>query len=392
MLVSFHSNAQFYNGLDMPFGKKKVQYKEFKWNYYDHENYQIYFYQNGQNLAIFTHQILKEYLPQLEKDFNTQIPGNIQFILYNTLDDLKQSNIGTLANTYYNTGGIAHIIDRKVFMYFNGDITDFERQVKAGACKLAIQNAISGDRMRDRVSITDDINESDWFIDGLVSYYSDNWNTRMDDDFKKIFKSGKIKKLKHVQGEYSVIIGHSVWKFIADKYGKNSIREIVRYVRRSDSPYEAITTVTGLQFKDLETEWRKYYEEYYIGYEEDDIESQDILLSNKRKKHLIYDNVNFSPNGKYLTYTTNEKGLKKLYIKDLESGQLRRVYKTGYRSNAKEDNTFPVLAWHPTRPILAVAVQEKGGVKLFFYSISDDNKKNWLFLQNQQFSSLGFQK
>jgi hypothetical protein len=392
VLSSFNSYAQFYNGSNMTFGKRKVQYKNFKWNYYDHSNYQIYFYQNGQNLAIFTHQVLKDYLPQLEKDFNTQMPSNIQFIIFNTLGDLKQSNLGSLANTSYNTGGIAHIIDRKVFMYFNGDIAEFEKQVRAGACKLVIQNALGGNRLRDRVSITDDINENDWFVDGLVSYYSDNWNTKMDDDFKKVFFSGNIKKLKHVQGEYSVIIGHSVWKFIADKFGKNAIKEIVRYARRLDNPYDAFKVVLSINFKELEKEWRKYYEEYYTDYKEDNIEKQDILLSNKRKKHLIYNNINFSSDGKYITYTTNEMGLKKLYIKDLETGDLKRVYKTGYRSNTKMDNTFPVLAWHPTRPILAVAVEEKGSVKLFFYTISDNNKKNWLFLQNQQFSSLGFQK
>ena len=392
MLTSFHLQAQFYNGSNMTFGRKKVQYKDFKWNYYDHDKYKLYFYQNGQNLAIFTHDVLKDYLPQLEKDFGTQMPSNVQFIIYNTLGDLKQSNIGTLANASYNTGGIAHIIDKKVFIYFNGDIADFEKQVKAGACKLVLEYVMNGDRTRDRVSISNDYSESDWSTDGLVSYYSDNWNTKMDDDFKKLFLSGSIKKLKHVHGEHSVIVGHSVWKFIEDNYGKNAVKEIVRLSRRANNSYEAIEIVTKLKFKDLEQAWLKYYQNYYADSQEDIVEKQNILLQNKRKKHLIYDNINFSQNGNYLTYTTNEKGLIKLYIKDLSSGELKRVYKTGFRSDAKYDNTFPVMAWHPTRPILAVAVEESGGVKLFFYSISADNKKNWLFLQNQQFSSLGFQK
>ena len=44
-------HAQFYNGMNMPFGKNRVQYGDFHWSYYMNDNFDVYFYQGGNDLA-----------------------------------------------------------------------------------------------------------------------------------------------------------------------------------------------------------------------------------------------------------------------------------------------------------------------------------------------------
>lgn len=385
-------HAQFYNGSQLEFGKRKVQYNNFIWSYYQYDRYDIYFYQNGQNLAKFANTMLQNELEDYEDFFNTKLQQKSQFIIYNTLEDLKQSNLGTLSDSYYNTGGITHIIDNKAFVYFNGDIVDFQKQLRATTCKLVLQHAITNGKITKEIQESSSYNESDWFIDGLVSYCSEDWSTEIDDEFKMIFIEKKVKNIKHVQYEDAIIVGHSIWKFIADKYGEDAIKDIVRAAKTVSNKYDSFNKVIGLDYKDLNKKWKEYYTEYYSAYMNVEYHPENQILTNKHKKHLSFDNVNISPNKKHVTYTTNEKGLKKIYLKNLDDGSIDRIYKTGYRSDAKYDNTFPVFAWHPNSNILAVALEEKGGVKMFFYDLTKDKKKNLLFLQNRQFSSLGFQK
>ena len=48
------------------FGKNRVQYKKFKWKYYQTKNFNVYFNQNGQELAKFIAQCAENELPSLE--------------------------------------------------------------------------------------------------------------------------------------------------------------------------------------------------------------------------------------------------------------------------------------------------------------------------------------
>ena len=54
------SNAQFYNGHQMSFGKNRVQYREFLWQFYRFEKFDTYYYVNGKELAELTGKIASE--------------------------------------------------------------------------------------------------------------------------------------------------------------------------------------------------------------------------------------------------------------------------------------------------------------------------------------------
>src|SRR5213595_100611 len=49
-LLPVFSSAQV-NAVE--FGKNRVQFKKFKWNYYQTKNFNVYYYQNGEELAKF---------------------------------------------------------------------------------------------------------------------------------------------------------------------------------------------------------------------------------------------------------------------------------------------------------------------------------------------------
>ena len=76
--------AQFYSGSQMSFGKNRVQYKEFFWTFYKYDNYDIYFYLGGNELALYAAKYLEENLEVIEDKLDTGMDDKIQFIIYNT--------------------------------------------------------------------------------------------------------------------------------------------------------------------------------------------------------------------------------------------------------------------------------------------------------------------
>src|SRR5665213_926641 len=61
------------------YGKNRVQFKKFKWQYYQTKNFNSYFSQDGQELGKFVAQVAEEELPGIEKfvEFNLQRRANI---------------------------------------------------------------------------------------------------------------------------------------------------------------------------------------------------------------------------------------------------------------------------------------------------------------------------
>ena len=85
------------------FGKNRVQFKKFKWQYYQTQNFNSYFNQNGQEIAKYVAQVAEEELPGIEKFVEYSLQRRANIIIYNSFNDLQQSNIG-IGIDWQNTG------------------------------------------------------------------------------------------------------------------------------------------------------------------------------------------------------------------------------------------------------------------------------------------------
>ena len=104
IFLPFLSEAQFYYGLQTEFGKSRVQYKEFNWTSYQFQEFDTY-YRGGKPLAKYTATTAHIQLQKIEKQLLFDFEKRIQFVIYNSFSDFKQSNIGYKQHDDYNIGG-----------------------------------------------------------------------------------------------------------------------------------------------------------------------------------------------------------------------------------------------------------------------------------------------
>jgi Tol biopolymer transport system component len=362
------AKAQFYNGSNMAFGKNRVQYNNFLWLYYKFDDFDTYFYLNGRELAEFTARYSTLEIPKMESKIESKIDKRLQFIIFNNLTDLKQSNIGLMTEESYNTGGITHILGSKVFLYFDGNHVNFEDQIRAGIAQVLFNQMMFSGSLGQQVKTSTFFSMPDWYRVGIISYLSKEWDVEFDNRVRDGILSGRYKKVNNLAGEDAVYAGHSLWRYISENYGKAAVANIVHMTSVSNSIDKGFLYVIGVPFKTLIKSWRAYYEKEYEQFVEDESHPQQILPI-KYKEDIAYGQPNISPDGRYLAYTSNEMGKYKIYLYDMIKGKKKKIYKQGVMIDTKTDYSYPLLAWHPTGKMLAIMLEHKGKPWLYMYSL-----------------------
>jgi len=371
LLLPFVCRSQFYNGSQMSFGRSRVQYKDFFWTYYRFDRFDTYFYLNGKELAVYTAKYAKSYLPEIEKRLETHLDDKISFVIYNSLTDLKQTNIGSITNQQYNTGGITHIVGTKVFLYFDGNHANFEKQIRAGIIRILLESSIYGGTLGSQIKNSTIVNMPDWYINGLVSYLSEDWSTDMDNHVRDAILSGSYKRFNQLTGSDAVYAGHSIWKFIAERYSPTMIPNVIYMTKVSKNTESGFSYALGIGFKELIKDWKAFYESKYAAYKTNDKLPGVKPLLKRKDLSKVYSRLRVSPDARYAAYTTNELGETKIWLYNLGNGKKRKIFKSGFALDEKVDYSYPLLAWHPTGLMLAIILEKKGQTQLYFYTLAN---------------------
>lgn len=381
ILLSVNAGAQFYNGHQMTFGKNKVQYFDYYWSFYRFDDFDCYFNEFGRDLAQFTANYASKRLYEIEDYFDYTLEKRLIFIIYNKGAEYRQSNIGltTFDEETYNTGGYSRIIKNKVMLYYEGDHESFEKQISESIVQVIVNEMLYDADVKDRINSSSTIYMPDWFIKGLIHYVAYGWDYEAENRVKDGFASGKYKNLNHLEYDDAIDAGMSFWRFIGKKYGDALIPNIIYLTKIYKNVKDGFLYVIGEDMKDLMKEWQKFYKEEYAG--DQKLPGDDGNLLRKSKKEQVFQQVKVSPDGNYIAYVTNDWGKKKIWLYNQTTGKKKIIFRKEPKFEQVTDNTYPVLAWHPTGKILTFINDQKAQLVMYFYRIDDKSmeKRNLLY-------------
>lgn len=361
--------AQFTRGVQMNFGKNRVQYNDFLWTFYRFKNFDTYYYLGGQELAVYAGRTADAEIEQLEKLFDYRINGRFQLIIYNRLSDLKQTNIGLEGeeqNT--NTGGLTRIVGNKILLYFDGDYRHFREQIRAGMAQVMIHQLMYGGNIRDRVQSAVLLNLPEWYLQGLVMYVSQGWTVAQDDRMRDVIGRKQFRNINNLVGADAAFAGASMWHYIVERYGAGSISNLLYMTRINRNIESGFSYVLGLSLKQLGKEWMSYYitnaEEDRKGRREPS--AAPVVRIRKPGRHISQ--VSCSPDGNKLAWVSNDLGKYRIWVYDIQKKKKKRILKGGYKSVKQDvDLSYPALAWHPSGKYLASIRERKGKLWLDYF-------------------------
>ena len=374
-LLAQLANAQFYYGIRQSYGKNRVQYNNFEWKFFRYDQYDVYFYKNGREVAEEVSRMVHRNLDPMEKFMGVQIDDRIRILVFNSLTDLKQSNLNEETEDAYNTGGITRLAGGKMFVYFDGSYAHLEQQIKQGLADVLLNELIYGG-FTNSVKNSALLSLPEWFLEGLISYVSGSWTPELDAHVKDGFYTGQYHRLNGLVNEEARYAGHSIWNYIAETYGTGVIKNLLYIAVANRNLKEAFLFVLGVDFDDFMDEWEAYYRTRYnetINLEE--VPGERLA---RMKKFERITEMKVTQDGNRAAYSVNRQGRYKVFVHDLERDKRDKVFSKGYRIAQNTDYSFPLLAWHPNGEILAIVTEEKGFLWLYFYDAAKKklDKKN----------------
>jgi len=357
--------AQFYYGSQMDFGKNRIQYQTFNWTYFDYDRFRVYLYEGGQEIAKYVSVSVNRQLPVLEKRLDFQLDDKIQVLVYNNQNDFKQSNLGLVNEDQYNVGGVTRIIGDKISVFFNGSHADLDRQIRAALTELMIDQMMYGGRARDVVRNSTLLALPDWFKPGLVAYISEGWNSEVDNSVMDAIQYNKFDKFNRLTGKDATIGGQALWYYVAETYGEAVIPNLLYMTKVTRSPDNAFLFVLGVSSQNMLNDCVMAFSRRYNTYKDStrrNMTSDAILLKQKKSRH--YFQLKASPDGQRIVYATNEMSQIKVWLNTLGEKKHKRLLKLGPKIERIEDNSYPLLAWHPNNSMVAMLYERKNVVLL----------------------------
>ena len=374
ILHAFVSNAQV-NAVT--FGKNRVQYKKFKWQYYRTQNFNVYFYDGGQELAKYAAQAAEKELPQLEAaaEFSLQRRANI--ILYNEFADMQQTNIG-LESDILNTGSVTRLVNNKMVVYYDANHSNLKRQLRQGIADVITKNVLFGDDLGEVAGNQTLLDLPIWLTDGYVAYLGENWSTDLDDELKSEMLSGNYSRFSKFAYEKPLLAGHAFWYYIEEKYKKENITYFLYLARVYKNLNKASRQITKLSFKQLQQNFMEYQDDKY---------SKDVIRRRAYPKGNYVDGFDISKRLNYYRFNVNPNKKNNDYVvTQFKKGIVRVVLNSGYenktllkygtRSYESEINpSYPLMAWDPKGTRISVIYTTQGRLKLFVYDVLSNLKQ-----------------
>lgn len=367
VFCSLSLTAQFYNGLQQDFGKNRVQYDEKFWFYFRHDKFDIYFDKNGRNLAEFVARNVDSSYVEIKKFMEFDYSRRIVFVVYNTLGDFQQSNIGfSTSDDESNVGGTTQIIDNKVALYFSGDHNDFLRQIRKGVAEVMLSEFLFGIGSYRRILSNSALaTYPEWFFDGMTEYLSKSWNDELEQLVCQQVELGNYRKVAQLYGEDAPVVGHALWHYIAEQYDDKIIANVLYLSKLTDDIDASFQYVMGKSLQMLLTEMNEFYaKKQRTGFDEYE---QYLSLPKRLTKHKITDFA-LSPDASNLGVVTNKNGKTRVMTYNFESGKAKKVFGIGSPVIQITDYSYPVVQWNPAGTALVFFYEKKGSLWMRIYN------------------------
>ncbi len=358
------------------FGKNRVQYQKFKWKYYQTDNFNTYFSQDGLGLGKYVAQIAELELPSIEEFVEYGSQRRINIVVYNNYDEMQQSNIG-LGIDWQNTGGVTKLVNNKMIVYFDGNHDNLRRQIRQGLARVLVDNLLFGDDLGEFAANQALLDLPKWLTDGYISFAAENWSTTFDDDLRGAMLNSDYRNFYQFAFDKPLLAGHSFWKYMADKYGKNKTTYFLYLARIYRNLNNASNKIAKKKFKKLLQDFMTDVQQQYfkdIRGRRNTPRGQLSVSEDIGKKDFIRFNANPLPRS--FTYAVVEFKQGRYQVVLMENFTDRKILlKLGVRTREKDLHpNYPLLAWDGKGTRLAVLYNDEGKTKFFVYDLVNRNK------------------
>lgn len=357
------------------FGKNKVNYRNFEWRQLETGSFTVYYYQDGDSLALIAARLAEEAGSRLSRMLDHRLTGRVPLVVYSSHNDFAQTNI-TTELIEESVGGFTTVFKNRVVVPFTGSYADLEHVIAHELVHAFMFDLFFGKSLESVLSRQSLAAVPLWFAEGLAEYCSRGWDPEAEMIIKDLAVNQRlipIDQLDNYGGSYLVYKeGQAVMRYIAERYGPRKIPEMLHMLRTTRSIDRTCRTLFGQGLEKLSEEWvRSVQRQYWPALAKRQEVPEFAKQLTEHQKNESYFNLSpvLSPQGDKIAYISDQGGYAGIYvISSIDGHRISHLVK-GEKTSMFEAMHLAWfrggLSWSPDGRWLAFAAKSSTGDRLY---------------------------
>jgi Tol biopolymer transport system component len=341
------SNGQY-------FGKNKVQYTDFEWQYLQSEHFDVYFTEGGKGVATFTAQVAEESYQELRQSFRYDLVDRIKILVYNSHNDFGQTNVD-LRPPEESVGGFTEFFKNRVVLPYEGEWEKFRHVISHELTHAVMLQMVYGAGVQSIITGMTQLQLPLWLIEGLAEYESRGWDIESDMFMRDATLNGYVPDIPtlSMMGFMAYKGGQSVLNYISERYGKQKIGEMLGKIKINKSVERGLKQSIGMDIKDLTKKWhwdlkRKYWPDVENRQEPEEFAKR--LTDHRKNQSFINTSPAVSTRGDKIAFISDRADYFDIYLMSAIDGTLLKKLVKGQRAGNLEELKWlrgPNITWSP---------------------------------------------
>lgn len=401
------------------FGRNKIQYEDFDFDYIETENFKVYHYPAEKTAASDAARMVERWYTRFSNIFAHDIKNMQPLILYANHADFQQTNVipGIIQQ---GVGGVTEGLKNRVVIPLTGNYAENNHVIGH-----ELVHAFQYDIMKTRGGISQSARLPLWLVEGMSEYLSlgrqDALTAMWMRDAVLYEDLPSMSQLIRNREYFPYRFGHAVWAYIAGKWGDMAVPELFRAIL-TQGWNKGFREVLGATPDSVAIEWKnatiaRFGPEiegktrpgdigkaivkddngtnlspvispdgrYIALLSQRDLFSIDLYLVDAQTGEFIdelvssntdahFDALRFmssagawSPDSKKFAFVVFENGDNRVAILDIESGDIENELKIAELDDIKH------LAWAPDGDRIAMTGTSGGISDLYIYNLDQNN-------------------
>ena len=343
------------------FGKNKVQYKNFEWQFIQTDHFDIYFSQGGQGLAEFSAQAAEDAYNSIRKLIRYEINNRISIVVYNSHNEFQQTNV---ISEYLEEGigGVTELFKNRVVLPFEGSYDQFRHVIHHELVHAVLNDMFYGGSIQSIISARNPLQLPMWLNEGLSEYAALKWDTNSDMFIRDATVNNYLPPIDYLGGYFAYRGGQSVWYYIANKYGEQKIGEILNRIKGTRSVEQGFKSTIGLTVRELSERWQKEQKVLYypdVAKRESPEDFARRLTNHTKDGNFYNSSPALSPQGDKIAFLSDRNDYFDIYLMSAMDGEILDKVVKGQRTKDFEELHLltPGITWSPDGKKIALAVK-----------------------------------
>jgi hypothetical protein len=252
--ICIAGTATVYGQTEAPFNR--FQYHNYKWKVLHTPMFQLYFPVGYDSLASFASVQLPDIITEVKTATTVEIKEVPNIIIYPSLDQLYESNIG-MHQPEMETFPTINMKGNRVMLAFDGSFEHFREQLKLACIRLCWEEQFKSD-------VADQLNSKKppvpgWFKEGCITYFANGWTIKDEDHLQQLLSNTGMHDWQGLAADNPTIAGQSFCYFLAQKYRPDAVMQTFFQLRQGKSLARAVKLITKRTLDTLNAQCYRYF-------------------------------------------------------------------------------------------------------------------------------------